>query len=226
MTSSAPVTDSTTNSPTVGDGTGASASATIFGSLFGTSGAPASVTLAVGQTLTVSGQLVLTGGGGGDTQYRFGVFNDGGNFASNANYAGGYFHNVSSNIFSAGTDSGSPLSTNGNAAGQSATDVRSGSFDKDSTTAFTYSLAITRDSASTVDIVSNLSGGDGNFSETFTANNRTTTNFTYNSHVWLFGGSSNLNQGSFSNVEFNVVPEPSALTLAAIGLVGIFRRRR
>jgi len=73
--------------------------------------------------------------------------------------------------------------------------------------------------------------GDGGFDQTFTASDVSTSLFTYTATGWLFGGTSTLDQGSMSNVEFNVtpVPEPSTLILAVLGFLGIglfhWRRR-
>ena len=168
-----------------------------------------SVTLAVGETLTVSGSVVLTGGSNNSNQFRFGIFNDSGQFAFDdaSGWAGGWLHSsgvvASSDLYQGRTD-GPFISTAGNAAATSSVRTRSGAFDGDSVTPFSFSMSITWDSATTIDVVSLFTGGDGGLSEEYVREDIETTLFTYTSHGWLFGGASGVEQVVFSNVEYSV----------------------
>ncbi len=216
-----------TDGPTFGDGTNASAQGSWIAGYFGTTIMPESVTLAVGQTLTVSGSYVLTGGAGADSDYRHGIFNDGGQFAANDgnNWTGGWLHQTGTNLFQARTN-GAFISSAANAVNLSATTSTTGTLNKDSAVALTFSMSITRDSLTTIDIVSSFSGGGGGLDQTYTANDITTSLFTYNSVGLLFGGGSSVDQAVFSNVQYSVIPEPSALGLIGIAVGGMFLRLR
>ena len=228
-----PITDANTDSPVFGDGvTANSAQAAWIGGQFGTTGSPESVTLAVGETLTVSGGLTLTGGTNANNQFRFGVFNDGGQFAadSGSNWTGGWLHsigNVATSDLWQGRTNGAFISTAPNAVDLNSVVTRSGAFDGDSTTPFSFSMTITRDSATTVDVVSLITGGDGGYSEEYVEDDITTGNFTYSAAGLLFGGSSGVEQASFSGVQYEVaaIPEPSSLALFGLGVLGLFGRR-
>ena len=64
-----PISDANTSSPTFGDGVTTNSSQQAWiGARFGDADAPVSVTLAVGETLTVSGSVVLTGGTNNNNQ--------------------------------------------------------------------------------------------------------------------------------------------------------------
>ena len=205
-----PIEDAGTGSPTFGDGVTANSSQMAWiGARFGEVGAPVSVTLAAGETLTVSGSVVLTGGTNNSNQFRFGIFNDAGQFAldDGDNWAGGWLHSsgvaATSDLYQGRTD-GPFISSAGNALQMNATKTRTGSFDGDSVTPFTFMMSITRDSATTVDIVSQFAGGDGDWSEELVLEDVTTSIFTYTAHGWLFGGSSGVEQVAFSDVEYSV----------------------
>ena len=229
-----PITGAGTDSPTFGDGTANSAQAAWIAGRFGTTSSSESATLAVGQTLTVSGGLVLTGGTNNSNQFRFGVFDDGGQFAANdgSNWTGGWLHSIGtttgSDLWQARTN-GPFISTAVNAVDLNASITRTGAFDGDSTAPFSFSVAITRDSASTIDVVSLITGGDGNLSEQYVENDINTSLFTYSALGLLFGGSSSVERAEFSNVQYVVtpVPEPSVGLLGALALIAVgFRRRR
>ena len=133
--------------------------------------------------------ITLTGGLSAiSSHYRFAVLNDGGQFAAGSaeNWGGGWVHTVygggtaaASSLFQASTGvaagnhymSTASASPN-NAANLSPTVSRSGTFNADSATAYTWTMSITRDSATTVDIVSSFIGGPSSFSETYTGKRR------------------------------------------------------
>jgi len=227
-----PITGADSDSPVFGDGvTQNSAQAAWIAGQFGTTVASESVSLAVGDTLTISGGLTLTGGSNNNGQFRFGVFNDGGKFASDdgLNWTGGWLHVIgsTSDLFQARTD-GAFISTAGNALDLNSDATRSGAFDGDSATPFTFSMSITRDSATTVDVASLFSGGDGNYSEQYLEEDITTGNFTYNASGFLFGGSAGVEQATFSGVQYEVtsVPEPSAVLLSLLSCGFLLARRK
>lgn len=215
-----PITGAATNSPTFGDGVTQNSSQMAWvGGQFGTVEAPASVTLAVGETLSVTGSVVLTGGTNNNNQFRFGIFNDGGKFAldDGSNWIGGWLHSIgavtTSDLWLGRTD-GPFISTAGNAVDLNSVKTRTGLFDGDSVEAFEFSMSITRDSETTIDIASIITGGDGALSEEFVVEDLETPLFTYTSMGWLFGGSSGVEEVDFSNVEYSVTgEEETPLTL-------------
>lgn len=218
-----------TDSPTFGDGTAEDADALVGAGLFGTDADPATVTLSVGETLTVTGTLNLTGGN--SSLYRFGVLNDGGQFAldDRTNWDGGWIHSIDDDLFRARTD-GSFASVGGNAEDLNAAQSTAGSFNGDSTLDYTFSMSITRDSATTVNVVSSIIGGDNSFSQEYIANDITTDQFTYNAFGFFFSNDADLDQAAFTNVQYNTIPEPSSITylfcLAAVVGFGFLRNRR
>jgi hypothetical protein len=219
--------DLDTDGPTFGDGSAANAQSAFMAGRFGTVAAPVTVTLALGQTLIVSGEYVLTGGAGGAADYRFGVFNDGGQFDANASssWTGGWLHQPGNDIYRGRTD-GAYISSAGNASALGATKNSTGTLNPNSATPLLWSMSITRDSATTVDISSSFTGGGGSLDQLYTANDVTTGNFTYTAAGLLFGGGSSLDQAVFSNVQFNVIPEPSSLALFLLGLSALAARAR
>jgi len=216
-----------TNGPTFGDGTNADAQSAWIAGRFGTTASPESVTLAVGEILTVSGNLVLTGGTIPDNGYRFGIYNDGGKFAAGSgnNWTGGWNHQTSTDLFQGRTD-GAFVSTMGNAVDLNAVKTSTGSLDKDSTLPLTWTMSITRDSATTVDIVSTFTGGGGSLNQEYTVADQTTSLFTYTAAGLLFGGNTSVDRGVFSNVQYSVIPEPATMSLLALGGLGAVARRR
>jgi hypothetical protein len=112
-----PLDGADTDGPTYGDGvTVNSAQSAWVAGLFGTVPSPQSVTLSIGETLTVSGSVVLTGGGPANNQFRFGIFNDGGAFelGSGSGWTGGWMHTIFNDLWQGRTD-GAYISTGGNA---------------------------------------------------------------------------------------------------------------
>ncbi|MEJ6581245.1 MAG: hypothetical protein QNL33_01535 [Akkermansiaceae bacterium] len=231
-----PITGADTDSPVFGNGTTAnSAQAAWIAGQFGTTASPESVNLAIGDTLTVSGSMTLTGGTNNDSQFRFGVYNSGGQLAvdNGSNWSSGLLHVIgtTSDLFQARTDGpfiSTTTSPGGNAVDLDSVITRTGTFNGDSTIPFLFSMAITRNSATTVDVVSLITGGDGNYSEQYVEEGHAPTNFTYDSVGVLFGGSAGLEQASFSGVQYQVtsIPEPSATLLGLTGLLFGFARRR
>ncbi len=206
-----------TDGPTFGNGTNASAQASWIAGRFGTAASPESVTLAVGQTLTVSGSYVLTGGAGADSDYRHGIFNDGGQFAANDGslWTGGWLHQSGTNLFQ-GRTNGPFISSAADAVALATTKSSTGTLIKDSATALTFSMSITRDSPTTVDIVSSFTGGGGGLDQVYSANDVATSLFTYTAVGLLFGGGSSVDQVVFSAVQYTVTPDPTELEITRI----------
>jgi hypothetical protein len=224
-----------TDSPTIGDGTNGDilddADGAYVGGRFGTVGTPLSVTLAVGETLTVSGSVTLSGGVGTNlSELRFGVFNAGTDFNSSSTWSDGGFVVRADNGWWNARTNGAFVSTGGDAANitnLSEANETSGTIDYDSpTAAYDWSLSVTRDSLGTVDLSASIAGGDGSFSGTYSVNDVTTDKFTFDALGILFGNQINLAQGDFSGVQYNVVPEPGSLALLGLGGLLVARRRR
>ena len=101
----------------------------------------------------------------------------------------------------------------------SAVRTSTGTLNKNSATPLTWSISVTRDSLTTVDIFSHFTGGGGNLDQQYIASNVSTANFTYTTAGLLFGGGSSVDQATFANVQFNVIPEPAGATLFVFGFV-------
>ena len=135
----------------------------------------------------------------------------------------------SNGIFQARTDCAF-ISNLGNAVslgGTASPNTAPATFVVDSTTPFTWSFSITRATATTVDLAGAFGGGDGNYGYAMSNPGVTTSLFTYNVVGILFSNDLNLDQASFSNAQFSVVPEPaSALLIGLSAGIGLLRRRR
>jgi hypothetical protein len=177
-----------THSPVFGDGTAEDMDGVGVAGRFGTTTTPESVTLAVGQTLTVSASVTLTGGvTTGGSAYRFAVLNDATKFdvPSADNWGGGWLHVVNTGsstgeLFQARTDA-NYMSNLANAVDLNAGKIfAGGALSANSATSYLWTMTITRDSETTVDLVSSFVGGPNNYSETYTKNDIATGLFTYN----------------------------------------------
>lgn len=226
-----PVAGATTDSPVFGGGANQMDAAQVAGR-FGTVGTPASVSLLVGETLTVSATITLTGGTDLNNNYRFGVFNDGGQFAANSvsNWTGGWLHSIGNGVYQASTGA-SFVSTSGtsgnNAAVLTATSsTTTGALDGDSVATYFWTLSITRDSATTVDLSAGFTGGDGVYVNSYTVDNLATSLFTYTAVGILTSGNTDLDGLTLSGAQYSVVPEPSGVLLGCLGFLCLIRRRR
>ena len=231
-----------TDSPVFGDATAEDMDGVGVASLFGTTASPQSVTLNVGQTLTVSASVTFIGGlTTGSQTYRFAVLNDNGKFdvPSTDAWGGGWLHVVNTvtttgtgELWQANTDKNymSTTTTGGNAT--NVVDLNAGkvfsggALDANSATSYLWTMTITRDSETTVDLVSSFVGGPNGYSETYTASDITTSLFTYNSVGMQTTALGDLDQLSISGAQFSVIPEPSAALLGGLGLLALLRRRR
>ena len=225
-----PVSGLTTNSPVFGSGANSMDDVAVAGR-FGTVGTPESVTLAVGQTLTVTATITLTGGttsSAGD--YRFGVFNDGGQFVADSelNWAGGWLYalgtTAQAGLYQARTN-GHYMSTSTNAVALTAPPTTSGTFNANSPTSYTWTMSITRDSLTTVDLSTSFVGGPSSYSQTRTRNDVTTSLFTYTSMGVYAGPNANLDVLTIGGAQYTI-PEPSAALLGGLGFLMLLRRRR
>lgn len=228
LTGGIPATDLDTASPIIGDGGAASAETAIPAGRFAPPAAP--VTLEVGNHITFFGQTVLTGGAGNPDEYRFGIYNDGGQFDAGSadNWLGGYTFAIGSaggDIYRARTD-GTTISVQGNAVGLGATFTESGTFDPDSAAPYDWSISISRVTAGIVGINVLISGGDGGYDAQVFAADMNPAGFDFTAGAWLFGGQSDLDQAAFTNVSYAFIPEPATLLLLAAGLAMMGGRLR
>lgn len=226
-----PVAGANTDSPVFGGGTNQMDAAQTAGR-FGTVGTPETANLLVGETLTVTATITLTGGLDVTNNYRFGVFNDGGQFAANSpnTWTGGWLHSTGSGLYQ-GNTGGSFVSTVGTAPNNAVAltqipTTNTGTIDGTSIATYLWTMTITRDSATTVDVFSSFVGGDGLYDNSYTANNVTTALFSYTAVGVLTSGNTDLDQLTISNAQYSVVPEPSSAMLGGLGLLALLRRRR
>lgn len=217
-----------TNSPTIGDGTANNADNVQAGGQFGTASSPVSITLDVGDIIELSGSVTLSGGTTTADNFRFGLFDGAAAFdANSATWSnGGWLWELTDDIFTGRTNGGFG-STGGDASGTGATQTNTGgAFSADSAAAYEFFFSITRDSATTVDIIATLTGGDNAVDYTATTLDETTSLFTYSTVGFLFGGSLDLDQASFSNVQYTFIPEPGSLAMLGLGSVLFLIRKR
>jgi hypothetical protein len=199
-----PISGADTDSPVVGDGVTDSSAESTLGSYFGAAGSPQSVALEEGDTLTVSLDFILTGAGTtSGNNFRFGVFDDNGQMAGGSPSGwSGYIHWINNHLNLAG--SGQFPSNGGRTDLEAESIDPSGTFQGNSVLPYTWTMSITRDSATTIDITSTFVGGDGELSNTFVAEDEVTTIFEYNSIGILFGGSSQVTQVEFFDASYEV----------------------
>jgi hypothetical protein len=203
-----------TDGPTIGDATANNAQSSWLAGRFGTVASPESVTLAIGQTLEISGRMILTGGTNTANQIRFGIFNDAGQFAAGdgSNWAGGWMHNngnVASSDLWRGSSTGAFVTTGGNSMDLNAIITRTGLFDGSSVAPFVFRMTITRDSDTTLDIVSQFTGGDGSLDEMYVKDDVPASDFTFTCVGVLLGGTSGVDQAVLSGVQYTVSGDSS-----------------
>ena len=207
-----------TDSPTFGDGSENNIDKSTFTGEFGET-----VSLAVGETLTVTYGITLTGGSNDSTSYRFVVGDYG--VTADLTWTGAWNFIVGQDLYQ-GRTNGNIQSTGGNAVALGATQASTGSFAGDSSSSYTLTWSITRDSATTVDLEASLVGGNGSLDQTYTKLDQTTSLFDYNGVGISFGGDSNMDQAVIANASFTVVPEPGSLALIGLGGLCLNKRRR
>ncbi|HKK18546.1 MAG TPA: hypothetical protein VJ952_07675, partial [Opitutales bacterium] len=200
-----------TDSPTFGDGTTDDADDIFVVGEFGET-----VSLAVGDTLTVSYDVTFSGGTNSSFEYRF-VLGEYTNSSDDAAWNGGWNFLPGDDIYDARTD-GNIQSKSSNAAPLGATESTSGSFSGDSTAAYTYTMTVTLTSSTTVDLEASLVGGDSSYDSTFTLTGATIptdngfSGTNYNGVGLLMGNGANMDQASISGAEFTYVPVPEPST--------------
>lgn len=209
-----------TDSPVFGDGTPNDMDGVAVAGFFGTPASPRPVTLAVGQTLTVSAGITFAGGVSDVSgQYRFAVLNDNGRFALGCpfDWGGGWNHTVGgtaakgASIYQASTGPAAHFMSTLKTGDNNAVDInptvsRSGTFNANSATPYLWTLSITRGSETTVDITSEFSGGPGNFKETYKRSNIPTRIFTYNAVGIQTANQTDLAKLIVSKAHFSVKP--------------------
>jgi len=207
-----------TNSPVTTDADGDS----IVGSFSG-------VTLAEGDTITLTGALNITGNTGviPGNQIRWGLF-DAPGVPATGNGSGyvGVWAAASSNIHSANGSTANPFS------GSASTTIAAGSGTAPSYgSTYEFLLSITRVDATQISVSGSLEdagSGSSLMSWSETTGTPAGGSFTYDSVGFLLGGTTNATQATFSNVDATMtsVPEPSALLFGIVGALALTRRRR
>jgi hypothetical protein len=135
------------------------------------------------------------------------------------------------------TSAGSLLGTAGNwgadgvASGTLANGGTSGNTGFVAGQSYTFSMTLTRNASSGLDITASMTGGSLNTSgsESVTYTDSSPNSFTYDTFALRPGASSvapATYDTSLFQVEFFTVPEPAALTLAGLGLLGLVVARR
>lgn len=167
----------------------------------------APVTLAVGESLTLTGSVVITGNSGGipGNQFRWGLFNAPGTPVNGAgsNYVGVWAAAPSTGNADLVTANGSttnPFSGSASTVVSSAGDVggQVPQFGEE----LSFSLTVTRLSTTQISTEASLSNGSDFLIEwpaTFAP--ASPANFTYNAAAFLLGGTTDATQAAFANVE-------------------------
>lgn len=187
------------------------------------------VTLAVGQSITLTGSVTIDASFSTPQQFRWGLF-DGDNPVTAAD-AEGYIgvwatvgggdnnlaraHGPSPFGTSTASFIGSPVSGSGNLKANSP---------------ITFTLAIERINATEISISALATATNtNNAAVVFDWGSRTTqaspATFTYNSVAFLLGGAINGDQAIFSNIDVTFVPEPTSLALLGLGGLVMLTRR-
>lgn len=187
------------------------------------------VTLAEGDTITLTGSFNITGRTGviPGNQVRWGLF-DGPGTPAIGNGSGyvGVWAAASSNIDSADGSTANPFS------GSASTTIAGGSGIAPSYgSTYDFLLAITRVDATQISVSGSLDdAGSGSNLITWpeTAGTPAGGSFTYDSVGILLGGTTNATQATFSNIDATdtAIPEPTSLVLGLFGSLALLRRRR
>jgi len=191
----------------------------------------ATVTLADGEALTLTGSITLTGSAGGN-QFRFGLF-DGDNPVTTGNGSGFVGFNADApSSATGGLKFGDGTAANPFSGGASTTitSMSNPGGAAPAGIALDYSLTITRDGAN-LDVEASISntGGGGTWSSTSGVfEDYATTQYTYDSVAFLMGGSIGGTTASYSNVTvtYNNIPEPATGLLSGLALFILLQRRR
>lgn len=209
-----------------------------------------SVSLNVGQTLTLSMNFMPTGTLGTAATLnaiRFGIFNsnggtvisaDGQNPSMAANTYVGYVGRMNlsqaggtttTNVLERGANAGTLLTTSGaytTNLGTAGSIVDSLTLD----TAYALTLTLNRTAASSMTITFSLSGGDliGSAIASYTDTTGIVTSFDSLGFSYFGNSGTGFSSASFSNIQMEVVPEPSTAALALVGMLGVagMARRR
>ena len=224
-TGATPVSNMGTASPTVGNGGTDSADSRSIYASFGT------LTLAIGQKITLSGSATLSGintGGTFANQFRWGLYQENGIPADTLGWLG-YF---------AGNGS---LSTGGDLFERNNPDSNwymTGTGASTIATATAPGTVLTNDTYSFELILERVTGGiqiDSSFirgsdSQQFAliadVLDTSPQTYAFNRVGFLLGNDMNADQVQFSNIDVSVVPEPTASLAGLVCLAGLLRRRR
>ncbi len=192
-----------TNSPVTTDAD----AETIVGSFPG-------VTLAEGQTIRLSGSVVITSGGGAlpGNQFRWGLFDAPGIPAngSGSGYVGVWTtaNNGSANLNRANGSTANPFSGSAATAISSASDSDGGASNFNE--ALTFTLTITRIDATQIQTSASLTdGGDFLVEWPETNSPASPSSFTYDAVGFLLGGTLNASSATFSDITVEGVLPPS-----------------
>lgn len=172
------------------------------------------VTLSEGQTIRLSGSVIITSGGGAlpGNQFRWGLFDAPGIPATGAGsgYVGVWTtaNNGSANLNRANGSTTNPFSGSAATAISSASDSDGGASNFNET--LTFSLSITRIGATQIQTSASLTDGGDFLVEWPVANSPASpASFTYDAVGFLLGGTLNASSAAFSNITVEGVLPPS-----------------
>ncbi len=215
-----------TDSPVIGTGAADSAAAVaIYAPISGPADALPDVSLAVGQQVTLSGQVTLAGIVSSRNQFRFGLFNEAGPAVDNKGWLGYLGNNSSGNDSQsgslssrdpAGTDFATTtfISTTNGRAHLLGTSIDGGNF---TSGAYNFSLTVARLNPVNLTINASLTSEQGWVQEWTDAVETSASRITYNFNRvgFLSGGSMSADQVSFSGIDVTAsqIPTLPVLTL-------------